>query len=416
LVSLHTAKHLTARQIEPRESPNGNEIMSETVELLQQGVPEAQEMPAPGYVPGPRRLEPAPSEEHLRRMKFAYTARGARRRPPGGLLTGDVAPRAGDIVVARVDELGQHKRLELKTGRRANLFPGDEIVVCYGSRYAPDQFEAHVPGDLGPCQLVAAGGLAGRMVNKHVRMDEPTQITPLGLLARPDGSPLNIADWSLGPPPAATPGLPRPLTLAVIGSSMNAGKTTTAANLVRGLVASGRRVGAAKITGTGAGGDVWFLSDSGANPALDFTSVGLPSTYEADPEVVVGILDRLHGHLVAAGAEAIVLEIADGVFQAETAALLRSPRFAATIDGMLFAATDALGATAAADHLGDVSVPLLAISGLVTASPLGVRETVQATHVPVVDIAALREPEPLAALLDRVRPRAEDADAGLRVA
>jgi len=206
------------------------------------------------------------------------------------------------------------------------------------------------------------------------------------------------------------------LTLAVIGSSMNAGKTTTAANLVRGLVASGRRVGAAKITGTGAGGDVWFLSDSGANPALDFTSVGLPSTYEADPEVVLGILDTLHGHLVAAGAEAIVLEIADGVFQAETAALLRSTPFAATIDGMLFAAADALGATAAADHLRDVPVPLLAISGLVTASPLGVRETVQATHVPVVDIAALREPEPLAALLGRVWPRAEDADAGLRVA
>jgi len=161
--------------------------VSETIELLQQGVPEAQEMPAPGRVPGPRRLEPAPDEGHLRRLKFAYTARGARRRPLGGLLTGDVAPRAGDVVVARVEELGQHKRLELKTGRRAHLFPGDEIVVCYGSRYAPDQFEAHVPGDLGRCQLVAAGGIAGRMVNKHVLMDEPTQITPLGLLARQDG-------------------------------------------------------------------------------------------------------------------------------------------------------------------------------------------------------------------------------------
>jgi len=379
-------------------------MTEETLELLHGGArPSTEAVPEPpALVTHGRWREPAPTESEMRSIKFAYTARRARREAVGGLLTGDYAPTAGDVVIARVDELGQHKRLELKTGRRAYLFPGDRIAVCYGNRYAPDQFEAVVPDDLGPCHLVAAGGMAGRMLEKHAGVADPTTITPLGLLATADGRPLNIGDWPLGAPPAPAADQPSPLTLAVVGSSMNAGKTTTAANLVRGLVASGRRGGAAKITGTGAGGDVWFLSDSGANPVLDFTSVGLPSTYLAGTEAVERTLRWLHGHIAAANVDAIVLEIADGVFQSETAELLRSAAFVETVDGLLFAAADALGATVAVDHVNRAACPLVAISGLVSASPLGVRETRNATHIPVVDIAGLRDPDELTGLIERI--------------
>ena len=43
--------------------------------------------------------------------------------------------------------------------------------------------------------------------------------------------------------------------LIVAGTAMNAGKTTAAARLIKGLQRAGLRVGAAKVTGTGAGGD-----------------------------------------------------------------------------------------------------------------------------------------------------------------
>ena len=90
--------------------------------------------------------------------KSAYTTRFVSRlidADPHGyrLMTGPhVVPRAGDVVLARVDKLGQHAAIMLPDGRRASLFEGDEILVAYGDRYAPDQFEGEVSRmDAPPC-------------------------------------------------------------------------------------------------------------------------------------------------------------------------------------------------------------------------------------------------------------------------
>ena len=53
---------------------------------------------------------------------------------------------------------------------------------------------------------------------------------------------------------------------------MNSGKTTTVAAITHGLTAAGLRVGAMKVTGTGAGGDPFLFADAGAAEVLDFTS------------------------------------------------------------------------------------------------------------------------------------------------
>ena len=376
--------------------------MESSLEVLHRGARPRPAEPPDGepIQTGPARLlEEALTPGRGRLLKHSYTTRHVNGHAPAGLLVGDIAPQVGDLVLARVDQLGQHKRLELRDGRRALLFPGDEIVVCYGNRYAPDQFEAEVPDDLGPCHLVAAGGIAARELSRHATVGEATRITPRGLLGAADGTPMNLAQFKL-PPPAATA---RPPTFAVVGSAMNAGKTTTAANLSRGLVAAGWSVGAAKATGTGAGGDVWFLSDAGASPVLDFTAVGLPSTYLAGEEAVERTFEELVGHLSAAQVDALVLEVADGVCHMETRALIESRRFGELVDGVLFAATDALSAAAAVEYLKDLELPLLAISGMVSASPLAAREAEAMTGLPVLDVAALRDPERLA-LLTASRP------------
>ena len=111
-------------------------------------------------------LEPA----RIAGWKTPYAARRVPRSACRTLLTGEVTPRVGDLVLVRIDKLGQHKHLELACGRRARLFPGDEVVLAYGNRYAPDQFEAEVPADMGPCHMVAAGGIAARVISKHDRM------------------------------------------------------------------------------------------------------------------------------------------------------------------------------------------------------------------------------------------------------
>src|SRR5262245_3329437 len=96
----------------------------------------------------------------LRRAAWAFTT----RRVSNGAFTllHEGAPQAGDLVLARVDAIGYHGALQLTSGRRKTLFVGDEIVVAYGNRYAPNQFEAVVPRTLGPCHLVAGGGVAGK--------------------------------------------------------------------------------------------------------------------------------------------------------------------------------------------------------------------------------------------------------------
>ena len=173
---------------------------------------------------------------------------------------------------------------------------------------------------------------------------------------------------------------------------MNAGKTTTAANLIKGLVKANVKVGAAKVTGTGAGGDRWTLVDAGASPALDFTDAGYASTYRVPPLQVENILIQLCSHLTVEGVEFIVLEIADGLFQEETGRLLASPAFAALVDGIVFAAGDALGALAGVEWLRRRHLPVLAVSGLLTASPLASREAA-ATGLPVISQSRLLQGE-----------------------
>ena len=329
-------------------------------------------------------LDPA----RVLRAKTPYSARRVPRTSMATLLTGGT-PRVGDLVLAHVDKVGQHKHLELTNGRRARLFPGDEIVLVYGNRYAPDQFEAEVPDDLGPCHLVAAGGIAARVLSRHSRMGNATAVIPLGLLGDRSGHVLNLRQHALERVP---PGQWRAPTFAVVGTSMNAGKTESAAHIVCGLTRAGYRVGAAKVTGTSAGGDVWSMSDAGAAVVLDFTDAGYPSTYLASLEELHEVLAVLTGQLYRAGVDCVVVEVADGLFQRETALLLESRPFARAVDGLVFASPDAMGALAGTQWLRARQLPVLAVSGLLTASPLASREAGAVLPMPVLDLAALGHP------------------------
>lgn len=335
-------------------------------------------------------------------LKTPYTTRRVPVSAFVTLLSGDRIPRVGDLVLARVEKLGQHRHLELACGRRARLFHGDEIVLAYGHRYAPDQFEAEVPSDLNACHMVAGGGVAARVITRHDRMRSATVIQPLGLLGDRSGHPLNLADFALEGPKCDGR---HAFTVAVVGTSMNAGKTETAANLIRGFVNAGLRVGAAKVTGTGAGCDVWVMADAGAQTVLDFTDAGLPSTYLAEPEQVERVMTTLLGMLYASGAEAVVFEVADGLFQRETAELLKSPAFARAVDAVVFAAGDAMGSAAGVQLLRAMGLPVTAASGVLTASPLAMREAEVATGLTVLDLEALRSPK----VLDRVGFRSPES-------
>lgn len=316
--------------------------------------------------------------ERVANASWAFTTRRVPRDPLYRISHGAAKPEAGDLVLAKVDVLGHHRGLQLVCGRKKNLFTGDEIVVAYGNRYAPSQFEAIVPKTLGPCQLVAGGGVAAKALSWHSRISRgPSQITPVGLVLDAEGGRVNLRDHAIDPMLGIVES--PPTMIAVVGTAMDAGKTESAACLVRGLTQSGLRVGFAKVTGTGAGGDTWLLKDAGADPVLDFTDAGHASTYRVDAEEVERILVTLVGHLTKAGTDAIVLEVADGILQAETAALLESARFNEMVGGVIFTARDSMGALAGINWMRQRGIAIAGLSGVMTAAPLQCDEARLAT-------------------------------------
>lgn len=338
------------------------------------------------------RIDPTIREK----MNIAYTLR---RIPPSSmhcLMTG-VRPQAGDVVLARITRLGHHQNLQLPNRARKRLFVGDYVVVAYANRYASSQFEALVPKDLGPCQLIAGGGCAGTVLNQNSAIRRgATQLEPLGLVCESEVSgPINVAGYALPPLPQRAASTP---LIAVVGSDMDSGKTTTAAYLVRGASQAGLRIGYAKVSGTGASGDPGFLLDAGAAEVVDFTDAGYPSTYLLPPRVCEGIFQQLVNYLELQGVDGIVVEVADGLLQKETAALLATPVFRRNVDAVLLATGDAMSARCGKLMLDDWALPVAGFSGAIECSPLQRREAAEATGLPFIGCGHLATPEIAAGL------------------
>ncbi|WP_216699225.1 DUF1611 domain-containing protein [Arthrobacter sp. H14] len=344
---------------------------------------------------GTERAPLALDAARLLSAKKAYTTRfvadAIELNPYGYDVQPKAAPQAGDVVLARVTELGKHTKLESPASRRQTMFLGDEILVAYGNRYAPDQFLAVVPDDLQPCHLVAGGGLAGTVLEQHAAIDKPTAIEPIGLLSR-HGKVVNLQDAAPHQIHSSSQLPGRPPVIAVLGTSMNSGKSTTLGCLVKGLTTAGLNVSAGKATGTGAGNDPRLFTDGGATKVLDFTDFGYPTTFKLDYETVRGLLTSMIDALTFSATDVVVIEIADGVYQGETSRLLSDPVFHDAVDHVIFSAADALGAAGGLQVLRESGVNVAAVSGLLTASPLAAKEAASVLDTPVIDTFDLCHP------------------------
>lgn len=320
--------------------------------------------------------------------KWAFTTRRVKRSDVRGLSEDFDGAKAGDLLLCEIAEVGHHKRIQLAERRVSESYPGDLVVLCVGDRYAPDQFLASAVIDGPVIDLVAGGGVAGRVDAAHELMEEPTKLRPLALLTGAQGEVLNVADYAL----PALPANGQISVIGVIGASMNSGKTTAAASLAHGLKRAGYATAAVKATGTGAFGDFNSYEDGGV-PALDFTDAGMATTFRVPLERIEHGFDTLVATAAVGGAEVVVVEIADGVFQQETRAILEASRIRDRLDGILFAAPDALSAHGGVMVLERVNLSPFAISGVVSCSPLAAAEAAEVTGLPILSREALWSPE-----------------------
>jgi len=322
--------------------------------------------------------------------KWSFAARRVNRGDAVSINQNFHHAMAGDLVLAEIESIGQHKKVQLAEGRYSVSYKGDLVVMVCGDRYAPDQFEGFAEINRDLCDVIAAGGIIGRMEAAHDKMSQPTRLRPLGLVTNEDGDVLNVASYGI---PHST--IPEHVTvIGVFGASMNAGKTTAAVSLAHGLKQAGFAVEGIKATGTGAFGDFNAFRDAGI-PVSDFTDAGMGTTYRMPLERIERSFESLVGAAAARGAEIVVVEIADGVFQAETAGILKESRIKDRFDTVMFAAPDALGAVGGVSILKRYGLAPFAISGMVTCSPLAVRETETATGATLLSRDALIDPEQL---------------------
>jgi hypothetical protein len=320
-----------------------------------------------------------PKWTYLTRTMPAAAAAATTIGPHDGLA------RAGDLIAAKVERLGTHDHVEDPHGRRARLYLGDLVIGAYGNRYATDFYEGYVPTGA-RTHLLTAGGLIGTVASAHEAHADPTRLEVVGRLVDERLRPLSLEDFAR-PLRPLSPAAGSPITVAVLGTSMSAGKTTAAAAIVRGFARAGFAPGAGKVTGSGSGKDQWSYQDAGAHALLDFLDFGMPSTFGYPLDRLGATMTVIRDGLASEGCDVVVLEIADGLLQEETAWLARRlPGFA---DAVVFAAVDALSARSGVALLREIGVPVRAVSGLVTRSPLATREATAATGLPVLAPAVL---------------------------
>ncbi len=307
-----------------------------------------------------------------------------------GFCQCDKAPEAGDLVYGTIAYVGEHLSLENKQGRIHAINDGSRAIFVFGNRYAPDYYEGVVSQEFPEeADLLSRSGIVGKVRCKSARVKDPTRVRIRGYVCDEAGVILNTRNFSPFKEPGPELSADRAKLILNIGTSMNSGKSMTAAACCWALSSMGHRVNGSKVTGTASLKDILLMEDNGARKVADFTHLGHPSTYLLDRDELVRIFRTLDAKYAATPNAYWVVEIADGVLQRETAMLMECEDVRSRIHRLLFSAYDAFGVIGGLKILKEqFDLKPDAISGICTSSPLGIRELEGFTDVPVFNNVA----------------------------
>jgi hypothetical protein len=301
-------------------------------------------------------------------------------------------PKAGDLAIFKVLEIGKHDSIQGVNGNNTYIFPGDHILAAFGNRYATEQFEGYVPMEFQKeYHILGKGGAIGILASTHEKFDAvgPTTLRLVGYATDDAGNVINTKYHHKPKVQFDTTKLRQQKIILSLGASMDSGKTTSAAYTCRGLRAAGHSVAFIKLTGTVYTKDIHFARDCGAQLSTDFSKLGFPSTYMCSIEELLDLYEGLLAIASAIKPDYVVVEIADGIFQRETEMLLRCKPFMDTVSHVIFSAPESLSALNGIRLLKEYGIKPFAVSGLFTTSPLLREEVATRTDVPVKHISEI---------------------------
>lgn len=332
-----------------------------------------------------------------KRLKKSIICKNAAHYGIDRTLVNTHLPQVGDVAVFEVISIGKHTTVQGEDKRLCNIYAGDYIMAAFGTRYATEQFEGYMPEKIeSEYHILGAGGTVGIIKSMHAKFRNggPTRLKMIGYATDKNGGIINTkklhADKML-----SFRGVMQSLTRVVlsIGSSMDSGKTTTAAHLVRGLKNKGMRVGFIKLTGTIYTKDTDLAYDNGADAVANFGDMGFPSTFMCEESELLNLHETLLSNINAEHLDYVVVEIADGIYQRETEMLLGNSRFMAGVDSVIFSACDSLSAVQGVQALQQMHIIPVALCGLFTAAPLLIKEVKAKVHIPVLTIEQMANGE-----------------------
>ncbi len=331
----------------------------------------------------------------LSRIKKSYICAGIPVEDIATDLNSFYIPKVGDVAVFEVLKTGKHTSIQGEEKRLVTIVPGDWILAAFGTRYATEQFEGYVPDTCpGIVHILGAGGTVGLLHSTHKKFEGigPTVLRIVGYVVDKKGTVVNTK-WLQASRTRTFSGLSSHTGKIIlsIGSSMDSGKTTTAAYLVNGLKRAGKKVSFIKLTGTIYTKDTDLVYDLGADMVTNFGDYGFPSTYMCKEQELLNLFESLVQDVSKIQPEYIVIEIADGIYQRETKMLLTNPRFMAVVDEVVFSGGDSLSAVQGVEKLHQWGIDPIALSGLFTASPLLIKEVKENCEIPVFNIQQLSE-------------------------
>ena len=250
----------------------------------------------------------------------------------------------GDIVLIMIESDPEKcflKYVRSPGNEKIFLKKGDVLLSALSDRYAATLLKAKVPGKLkagDTIDLIQQGGESG-IIESSRKGFVNTKVKFLGF-AGSNGKKMNMMNYAL--PIHHEEG--KTNLVIIVGTNMEAGKTTTTAKLCEAMTGLGKKICCGKLTGIGSVYDTGEYEKAGAAKVLGIIDAGWPSTAGLSLDELEDAFKRIYGNLLLEKPDYILIEIADGILQRETAMLLHSEFLKKYSPAYILACNDSLGA------------------------------------------------------------------------